>query len=215
MWPSGRVIGLTIVDFSVLLMAQAETDTASDYGSRVIINTPLPTFPPPINYRATVQAEIMITATAYAAKAPLGGWPTFTPRPTRTPKPTSTPDLHATMSARVLGNVATARASNALEGVYATAIAEATERAGRPPATPYPTYVPTLTPGPGGNITARYKEHIDKVAAKLGIPSPKHHYCGLRSKCFSAVSHVSRCGSRKQHKGILLTRHQHDYACDI
>ncbi len=66
----------------------------------------------------------------------------------------------------------TATPDDGLREVYATAIAAATERAGRPTRTPYPTYVPIPTPDPTGNITSRYSAYIAQVAAKLGIPDP-------------------------------------------
>ena len=80
-----------------------------------------------------------------------------TPRSTHQPtavRPTSTPDTE-------------------LQKVYATAIAAATERAGRPTRTPYPTYVPTPTPGVSGDMSGRYNAYIAKVAAKLGVSDPK------------------------------------------
>lgn len=117
--------------------------------------------------------------------------PTYTLVPTRTPLPiiyitatpiplpTSTIDPLATIRAQVMAGAERARAfateraeERALESIHATAIAAATERAGKPLATPYPTYVPVPTPGSGGDITGRYEEHIAKVAAKLGVPNP-------------------------------------------
>ena len=107
-----------------------------------------------------------------------------TPTPTfQPPQPTSTPTPDPV-----------------LQSIYATAIAAATERAGRPPSTPYPTYVtaaPTTTPGMGGDITDRYKDYISKVADKVGVPDPNvtvvdYHHSALAQLRISPSQVASR-----------------------